>query len=362
MMSSSFGSKWACGALVVALVAGSSHAESDKAGVSIDELRVPSSPAFVMLGVSPTAVERPSTPRALALSLLSATERADSGLPKDIALEFAPYWWRSHPKLTVEHYYDKHKGVGETIAQTFALSLGTTDLQDRAGIDGTRAALGVRFMLRQGSAGPKLGSRIEELRAAQLSLLECVPDEPEEPIDEACASEREKDVRRARQGVIEAAERIGWTVEVGAAVTRDFPENDANAAANSRSGIWLTASYHREGPFSVVGVLRYLGKDDTSDQGGAKDLGARVIWKNEGEAGLPPLAISIEYLRRLAERGDDASRLVAVLEYRLPFENLSVVASYGKDFADLTGHEPLVSTLGVNVGLGREPLTKAAGP
>lgn len=344
-------------AMAVVSVCLAQDASNDK--IPIDELRVPSSPAFTILGVSPTAVERPSTPRALALSLLSATERQGSGVPKDIALEVAPFWWRSHPDLTFASYYDSRKGLGKTIAQTLAVSLGTTDLEDQAGIPGTRVAIGLRFALRQGRQDPLLKERVRELQAVQTRLLECVPDEPSEPIDEGCASEVEKEVRKARELVAEKAERIGWTIEAAAASTRDMPDNDTEQGANTRYGGWLTASYHHGGPLSVVVVARYLSDDDATAAGRSEDLGGRLIMKGEGDAQIPPLAVSIEYLRRFAERGDDSSRLVAVLEYRLPLENLSLVASYGKDFKDVSGHDSLVSTLGVSIGLGKSPVANA---
>jgi hypothetical protein len=329
-----------------------------KKEVSIEELRVPSSPAFTMLGVAPTEVERPSTPRALALSLVSATERSGSGIPTDIAMEFTPYWWKSHPDLTFSQYYADDKGIGDTIAQTLAVSLGTTDLEDQAGVSGARTALGLRFMLRQGKRDPDLQERVVDLQKEQLKLLECVPDEPKEPMDEACISAAEHGVRKARERVAEKAQRVGWTVEFAAAATRDFPENDSNQGANTRVGGWLTGSYSHGGLLSVVTLARYLTEDDATAAGHSVDVGGRLIMKGDGDGGMPPLAISLEALRRFASEGDDSSRVVAVLEYRLPVENLSLVASYGKDFTDLTGEQSLVSTLGINFGLGKGPVVK----
>lgn len=328
--------------------------------VSIDELRVPSSPAFTLLGVSPTAVERPSTPRALGLSLLSATERSNSKVPNDVAIEFAPYWWKSHPGLTFEDYYSNHKGIGATIAQTLAISLGTTALEDQVGSKGTRAALGLRFMLRQGGMDPKLAPRVSALKQSQIELLECVPDEPTEPIDQGCLAVAETKMRAAQASVTEKAERLGWTVEYAVAATRDFPDDDANAGRNTRLGTWITAAYHRNGPLSVVGVARYVSEDGELKRTSTTDIGSRLIWKGESEGGMPPIAISLEYARRFADESEDSSRLVAIVEYRLPIENLSLVASYGQDFMGLTGRESLISTLGISVGFGKGPIVKAS--
>lgn len=354
-------------ACITTATAGFLAGDARSAGeLQIDELRVPSSPAFTMLGVSPTAVERPSTPRALGLSLLSATERSGSGIPNDLALEFAPYWWKSHPDLTFDNYYDKDKKFLDTIKQTLAISLGTTDLEDQAGVSGSRAAIGLRFMLHQGVKDPALDERVKDLREAQVRLLDCVPDEPTEPVDEGCVSVAEREIRTQLARVKDKTERMGWIVEFAAAATRDFADNDAEQAGNTRFGGWFTASYHfkkvktdgteMSSPLTVVAVARYLSKDDATLANGSEDVGGRLIWKGESDAGMPPLAISIEGLRRFAEQGDDSSRIVAVLEYRLPVENLSIVASYGKDFKDLTGHDSMVTTLGINFGLGKGPI------
>ena len=66
---------------------------------SFNSIRTPTSPAFVLLGIEPTAVERPNTPSALAVSILNRTQNL-SVLPKDYALEFSPYWLLGHSELT----------------------------------------------------------------------------------------------------------------------------------------------------------------------------------------------------------------------------------------------------------------------
>ena len=66
----------------------------------------------------------------------------------------------------------------------------------------------------------------------------------------------------------------------------------------------------------------------------------------------------MEYVKRFVVEGEDTERLVAVFEYRLPMDNLSFVASYGKTFDDdFEGKEDLVSSLGINFGFGRGPVS-----
>ena len=345
---------------------------------TVDDLRVPASPAFILLDVSPTSVERPNTPRAFALGLLSATERGDSTFPQDLAMEIAPYWWKSHPDLTFRSYYGlggQKKTLGSTIVQTLAISLATTDLQETTGVEGTRSGLGVRFMFLQGRPAPDLEVKVEEavknLKKLQLKLLEeCVPDDPEAPDSEpdpVCTAEHESKLKPAAKAVTKEVdamnkERVGWMVEFASALTADFPDNDGSQADVNRVGAWLTASYNgKPRSLTFVGVARHFREDTPADTVGRSDLGARLIWKADPTA-MPPLGLSLEYVRRFTPGEGDTDKLVAVLEVPLPLDNLSVVASYGKDFGDdATGKEDLVSTLGINFGLGRGPVVRLPG-
>src|SRR5262249_16095090 len=69
-----------------------------------DKLRTPDSPAFVVLGVSPTTIQRPTPPRALMAALGGAMSDSNLGVPKNFALEVAPYWLFGHPDVPVLDY------------------------------------------------------------------------------------------------------------------------------------------------------------------------------------------------------------------------------------------------------------------
>ena len=73
--------------------------------ITLADLRTPTSPAFTLLGIAPTDIERPTTPRAFAVSLLSALRDGDGSLlPRDFALEVAPYWLVQRPTLSFTAY------------------------------------------------------------------------------------------------------------------------------------------------------------------------------------------------------------------------------------------------------------------
>src|SRR5206468_3577701 len=100
-------------------------AQIPDAPAAYNQLRTPTSPAFVVLGVTPTAVERPNTPADIAFSILNSSGALTS-LPKDVAIEFSPYWLFGHPKL--EWRNDVKRGLGTSLARTATLSFATAEL------------------------------------------------------------------------------------------------------------------------------------------------------------------------------------------------------------------------------------------
>src|SRR5262249_3413462 len=99
--------------------------EPGAAGPAFNGLRTPTSPAFVLLGVAPTEVERPNTPADIAFSVLTPSAPF-IGLPRNFALETSPYWLVSHPTLTWQA--DTTRSVGASLARTMTVSFATAEL------------------------------------------------------------------------------------------------------------------------------------------------------------------------------------------------------------------------------------------
>lgn len=328
---------------------------------SMDELRVPASPAFNLLAVSPATVERPNTPRGFATSILSGLERSNGDFPSDLAIEVAPYWWASHPNLTFEGYYDAN--VGQTILQTLSVSLATTAIPDATGGGadlGTRAGAGLRFHLLSGDPAPGLAGAVTKLKQAQEDLLAFVPDEGE--LDES-----DPEYKRALADVESAGtsvrdfdkQRVGWVLEFASAVAADFPEDDAGSGEISRAGAWLTPAYTSPddswlSSLTFVGVARYLFDDLQDESRNMYDVGARVIWKSDEM----PIAVSAEHVHRFVEGESDTHRTAGILEYQVN-DTYSLIGSFGKNFdTEFEGNADLFVLLGINFGFGKGPVVK----
>lgn len=131
----------------------------------LDDLKAPSSPAFVLLGVSPTKVERPQAVKPLVLSAVTASS---DGFPKNYAVEFTPYWLGS-PKVSFSDYYNS--GVAKAIPRHLSISIASTPLGERADA-GTSLALGLRTLPLPGRKHPRLDALVGTLDRQQKAVVE----------------------------------------------------------------------------------------------------------------------------------------------------------------------------------------------
>lgn len=348
-------------AALLALIAAPALSGQDT--LTLNDLRTPLSPAFVILGVEPTSVDRPSTPRAFALGLLSASGGEGGVIPENYAAEVAPYWMRRHPGLTFEEYIDP--GLWGSLLQTLSFSLATTTLTE--GADSTAAVgVGFRVMPIVGRPPSKLLALVASLDAFQtrrLNLIEARAD-ARTPTDLVKAV-----VRLGKNGAMGRAvsreirdfpddERVGLHLQFAGALAGHYPGNEFSAGTVGRTGLWSTLSYRTESPrLDLMGLVRWL-RDETEAEQSAVDFGVRGVFT------INRFSASAELVQRSAGDSDaapataggfgDGRRVVGLLEYRAS-DDMYFTFSYGQDFADVEGREPLVAILGGQLHFGPKP-------
>jgi hypothetical protein len=330
-----------------------------QAPLTIDDLSAPTSPGFVLLDVAPASVERPETPKAFTLNLLNKVASA-RGLPQNYAFEVTPYWMRAHPNLTFHQY--QRPTTWQSIAQTFSVSVATVPLPGATtGADpaGTRLAFGGRVSIANGQPNAKLEELVDALHAVDDEILDAVnKGQTVSPELRATAREAAASVQAAD------AERVGFFLVVASGQTWTVPNDDLDRSAVQRRAFWITPSYRLGcraaaacGPMlDVIGVVRGL-KD--ADKDFAWDYGGRLVWRPTREFNL-----SVESLGRTngtATPGASTpanNRTVGLVEYRIR-QDLAIYGSFGRDFKTDTGIRPLVSLMGLNVGVGKKATVKA---
>lgn len=123
----------------------------------IDDLKAPSTASAVLLGTSPTSIERPDNPRAVIVSLVSNVATS-GGFPTDYSVGLTPYWMRWQPQLTFDSY--AKPTFSQRLVRTFNVSFASADWTIGAGTAkqdlGSRVALGFSTVAYEGAMDPNV--------------------------------------------------------------------------------------------------------------------------------------------------------------------------------------------------------------
>lgn len=339
-----------------------------------NQLRTPVSPAFVVLGVTPTAVERPNTPTDLAFSVLNHSAALTS-LPRDVALEFSPYWLVSHPKL--EWRDDVRRSIGASIARTATISfataeLGTTgrpvtglsiglraapfsgQLADTAQIVELEKALtaaSVALQLRLASVQAEKRAAIRSLRTQEErvaaaahfdAILTRLTDSLNRAPPDADRAERDSAAEVFRDF---SQTRRGFVLEIAGGAALQAPNATADSASLFRWGAWLTAGY--EGPtWSFVFVNRFLASNADSTFDGL-DVGMRIMWTAKR------YALSTEgVFRSFTQSGAPANqyRVAGIIDFEVQ-HGLWLTGTFGRDYS-AAAPGSLIAQFGLSMNVG----------
>ena len=305
-----------------------------------DKLRTPDSPAFTILGVAPTAIAKPTTPRALAVSLSKfINEGAMLEVPSGLAVEVAPFWLWGLDRFELADYGDNDLGQ---LHRNLSLSLGTSSA-DTSGA--SRMASGIRTHVAFDRAPTPACWGYE--KAAQTALIlspaemRSLRDEhtvdgtlDHASFDEALRerkAQKVKDAKLVLGSCAAAAAARPRVLALAAALAWRFPSSAAKNGDFVSQAYWATYS-HRVGDWSLLGLGRL--RFDEADRGwdGFFDVGARAIFTRS------TYAAAFEAIGRKQAFGDDASDADLQLRLALQVEYLVdggtwLSVSFGKDFA-----------------------------
>jgi hypothetical protein len=224
---------------------------------------IPPSPAFTFLGTNPGSVDRPITPRALAVSLIEDFKAG--GIPAGLAVDVAPWSLVPGLRITPERY--RTDRAAYVVANT-QLSLGTVEARGDTG--STDLALGVRTNLFDRS-DPMTDTAYTN--AVRNGLVKCQsttgPTQQPDSVVLACARGVTNEIRnRWREehwnaGGLSFAGALGWR----------FADSDAGRGAWLGWSGWATAAVPLFRGGQALGQLRY---DQRGPQGSGLSYGGRA--------------------------------------------------------------------------------------
>lgn len=390
------------------------HAQDDTT-VHIEVLKAPASPAFNMLGIAPSSIERPTDITAFMASIQTNTGNFTS-FPKNYAVEIAPFLLFRRTGPTLKDY--KSTNLKDVIPQTFQLSLGVSQQNADGEISEEpdafpRGAIGFRVSLARREWTDETDKKYNALHAAQAVLLDKITQNDltveltalEQQLAGKMAEmrvignnpdltpERKAELLRqilpemnkikdsislAKNALInkldasrtveqlatsfEIKRKAGFYLDFEGGMVVDFPDRRFNYSTVSKAGVWLTGGFDgHEQALSILAIARYLYQPDKifADATGAVktddistfDFGGRLLLN----ALKGKFNLSSELIYRSVINNDVIDpnwRVVFNLEYTVG-SNQKLTFGIGKNFdGTITKSGNLVAALNFIKGFG----------
>jgi hypothetical protein len=289
--------------------------------VKLNDLNIPTSPAFVFLDKAPASIEKPNNPKALSFSLMSLVN--SSG-----AIEFTPYWFKNRPAYT---FTDDVKNASP-ILQTLAFSLATTKNEKTTFLSA--------------------GFRTQLFRIYSPYNQKIIKDKMNDIVAElsngtALDTNRIKELRSELNSL---KRNTNFVFEIAGAYAGT--SNDNKSLQSNKYGFWANVKWRPDNfPLDLTGLARYAKSYNTdivpSTDTSYSDFGINISYAED------QFDLQLEWVNRTSkERGINYDRFVFVANYQV-MPGAVIVASVGKDFGNV---QNIYSALGIKFALSKEKM------
>jgi hypothetical protein len=351
--------------------------------IDINILNAPSNPAFNLMGISPSSIDKPTDLNAFRLSIQNATNNF-SKLPSNYAIELSPALLFGKKSQTLRQFNSTK--LNDYFWQTFSVSLGLAQANHDEGDPKdtstfTKLGFGIKFSLLRPKwtdiTAKKIDSFYYFLAVADSinnnRATEMIDNNPEiKSLQIQMASHPEKAIelndslRKKRQELINKLiaskdevyitasnelkkyakglkiERSGPFLDVAAGLALDFPDNKFTNSLVSKAGAWITGGYQKGNKgVSILGIGRYLYQpdkifaDDSSKIRMANistfDAGVRIVVNGlQGKFSMSTEAIYRSVLNKNVI--DPSWRLTFNAEYDIGVRNQKITLALGRNF------------------------------
>lgn len=343
------------------------YAQEDAGKVQLSDLEVPVSPAFMLLDVGATVIERPGTAKAFALGIVNSVSE-NGGLPQNYAVEFTPYWFFRHPELSSLKYLGYN---ASTDRQSIFCNIpkGALSLAMVQSKDSLFSTQNISFGFRTNLITVRRKADIEALKTANKMLVNKLKDQQqrlfsnpdilrlrvddpalfEQKVREFYAIEELNNVGEKNQIAEVVTRRPLFAVDVAAAINMVFKEEEFSSRKTGRAGVWLTGNYaqplksktqEQENYLNIYVLTRYLNDNMGSKSINSWDAGGKV------ELEFQRISFAYEYIFRNTEM-DNTFRSSGEVRYKLS-SSLNVSGAFGRNFGEKRN---LIALLGIKWGL-----------
>ena len=338
--------------------------------IQLEDLQMPASPAFVLLDVAPSSIERPTTIKAFTTSLVNNITETN-GIPENYAVDFAPYWFFRHKNLTAMKYWGFNH-IGDQYRETpFSQmrygSLSMASVRSQIPVDTlaelqyvNNIAFGFRTCLFQ-IRGASAIDELVKLNKKYKDRLKEIADNPLIPGSElANVIAGDEDLLNTINDIRSVlARKPVFAIDLAASGAWSFGNSDFNSISINRYGLWLILSYSqslnkkektiKENYLSLYATTRILSDHKFLNEEGNISTVQMMDAGGKAELELGRFSIAYEYLARLnlTNSGQQSFRSSGTISYRAS-EQFLITAAFGKNFGSLNN---LISQIGIQWGL-----------
>jgi hypothetical protein len=318
------------------------------APTTISDLDTPSFPAGDILGVSPSAIDKPSSTQQLQASLLSGLSGTG-----EYGVQVNPYYLSGPIQSKAATQYFQVNG--DMFLRNIALSLLKAGINSNGAVTtsnstGTGIGIGLQSLISfsDQTAAIALQNDVDKQSSlyADLHFARITQDQYNTQMAqlEADAVKQEK--------IISGENNVFLKIQPACAFEFDFPTNDLNVSNANRFAWWLNAdfcpAFDNSNKLDAIFDVRNVYLYQTSYQSSAQywDLGGRLQFQTGS------FAVSYEYVGRV---NTTSNRQDGILQYDLD-TNSYITGTFGTDFANSSSNTPLIAILGIHFGFGQKPL------
>jgi len=358
--------------------------------ITLKDLEIPNSPAFILLDKAPSTIEKPTNAKAITISALNAFN-SNNGFPKDYGIEIVPHWFfnpksnddiikyggykDSSEKAPKQRVFNNVKNASISVAFLTNMDTLTGNFVNnisiglRSNLLTIRSKKHLKTLKRQNDASVSYLKELNKLWEGEL-------DYPIQKLGESDSTYRARENRYNKN--LETLQKKGTkgldltsrelkdslyqlvlakpilSLDGALAHSFFFENQEFSTRKFGRLGAWLTLNLNfklkhkntqNANYFSIYGIARFL-KDATLVEEGNytkksfNDLGYKLEFE------FKQLVLSYEYIKRFGDTSN-TKRSSGLIKYKIN-NQLYLTGAYGDNFGD-TGD--LISFLGINWGL-----------
>ena len=338
--------------------------------LALEDLQMPTSPAFILLDVAPSSIERPTTTKAFTTVILNSINE-NNGIPENYAVDFAPYWFFKHKNLSAIKYWGfkstdgKYKETpfsqarfGNVSAAAIRSNIPIDSLETQKYVN--NVAIGFRTTIFQ-IRGSEAVKDLVDLNAKHKEHLKDLMKDPTIPKHELAniIAEDKKLLMYVTEIQSVLNRKPLFAIDLAAAGSWSINNNDFKSIESNRMGAWLTFSYSKslnkkaklikDNYLNIYATARVLNDNNYLNEEGKITTASMSDFGGKLEFELDRFSLSYEYLMRynLSESKQQTYRSSGAINYRASDQFL-ISAAFGKNFGSTNN---LITQISINWGL-----------